>query len=160
MQLRAEVLIDAPAAAAWAVIGERFGDIADWAAPIRASSLDGELAVGATRTCQVAQFGPFAPGVVKERLLAFDGLAMSLRYESTAGLPRFVKSATNRWSVDPRTEATCLVRTEATLELQGPIRLLSMLFARVLQAEAIRVLKDLQRYVEYSRSLPRQHAAA
>jgi hypothetical protein len=58
-------------------IGERFGDFADGASRIRASSLDGEPAVGAARTCQVAQFGPFAPRAVKERLLAFDNLAMS-----------------------------------------------------------------------------------
>lgn len=98
--------------------------------------------------------------MVKERLPAFDNLAMSLEYESAAGLPRFVESATNQWSVHPRTEATCLVRTEATLELRGPIRLLSVLFARALQAEATRVLKKLRRYIEHSRSLPRQHAAA
>ena len=110
MELRAEIMINAPADAAWAVVGEGFGQIGQWAVPITASSMDGELAIGAIRTCQVASFGPFAPGVVEERLMVFDPNAMSLEYDSTAGLPAFVRSAVNRWSVHAQSEMTCLVR--------------------------------------------------
>ncbi len=72
MELRADVLMDAPAAAAWAVLGERFGDIGEWAAPITASTLDSELGTGSVRTCHVAGFGPVAPGVIRERLIEFE----------------------------------------------------------------------------------------
>jgi Polyketide cyclase / dehydrase and lipid transport len=96
MQLRAEVVVDAPAHAAWAVLGERFGQISEWAAPIVTSCLDGELAVGATRTCQFTGFGPFKASTIKEGVVEFDPLAMSLAYESADGMPSFVKRAINR----------------------------------------------------------------
>lgn len=35
MELRAEIVIRAPAGAAWAVVGERFGQIGKWAAHMR-----------------------------------------------------------------------------------------------------------------------------
>ena len=66
-----EIVVRAPAAAAWAVLGERFGQIAEWAAPITASSLEGALGVGAVRTCHIAGFGPVAPGAIRERLIDF-----------------------------------------------------------------------------------------
>jgi hypothetical protein len=59
---------------------------------------------------------------------------MSLAYESSEGMPSFVQKAINRWSVHPETEATCLVRTHATLELRGPLRLLQFLLEGRLQA--------------------------
>jgi hypothetical protein len=34
MKLRAEVIINAPAEAGWKVVGERFGQICEWAKPI------------------------------------------------------------------------------------------------------------------------------
>src|SRR5262245_23147190 len=99
MKLELHVEIDAPAAAAWAVLGERFGDLGAWAAPIASSSLDGELGVGAIRTCQIATFGPLALGTVRERLIAFDPGRMTLAYESVDGLPAFLTSAVNYLSI-------------------------------------------------------------
>ncbi len=96
MELRADVLMDAPAAAAWAVLGERFGDIGEWAAPITASTLDSELGTGSVRTCHVAGFGPVAPGVIRERLIEFEPEHMMLAYESVDGMPSFIEKAVNR----------------------------------------------------------------
>ena len=90
------------------MLGERFGQIGEWAAPITSSSVDGELTVGAIRTCQFAGFGPFQAGTIHERLLEFEPAAMSLAYESAEWMPSFVKSAVNRWSVRLRSEASCL----------------------------------------------------
>ena len=49
MEMRAEVVINAPAADAWAVIGERFGEIGQWASAITESVMDGPPAVGRAR---------------------------------------------------------------------------------------------------------------
>jgi hypothetical protein len=160
MDLRAEVAIDAPAQGAWAVLGERFGQISDWAAPIETSSLDGKPAVGAIRTCQFVGFGPFKSGAIKERLVEFDPSTMSLAYESADGMPSFVKSAVNRWTVHLQTEGSCLVRTHATLELRGPLRLIQFLIKRRLQADGARVLENLRYQIEYDRPHPRKLATA
>jgi len=159
MDLRGEVVINAPAQAAWDVLGERFGHIGEWATPITSSCLEGEPAVGAIRTCQFAGFGPFKAGTIQERLVEFEPAAMSLAYESAEGMPRFVKSAVNRWSVHPRSEASCLVRTHATLELRGPLRLVQSLLAWRLQADGASVLEDLRYQVEHGRPHPRKLAA-
>jgi hypothetical protein len=160
VDLRADIVIDAPAAAAWAVLGERFGQIGDWATPITNSYVDGELTVGAVRTCQFSGFGPFKPGAIQERLVEFDPGAMTLAYESVEGIPSFVKSARNRWTIEPRSAASCLVRTHATLELQGPLRLLQFVVAHRLQADGARVLDELRYQVEHGRPHPRKLAVA
>jgi hypothetical protein len=160
VDLRAEVVIDAPAAAAWAVLGAQFGDIGQWAVPILGSSLDGEPGPGAVRTCQIAAFGPFAAGEIKERLVQFDPVGMALAYESAAGMSSFVRYAVNRWSVQPETEDRCMVRTHATLELSGPVRLLAPLLKRKLEGDGARVLEELRYRVERGCPHPRKLAAA
>jgi hypothetical protein len=77
VDLRAEVTINAPAESAWAVIGDQFGDIGVWAAPIVHSWVESEPGAGAVRTCQIASFGPFPAGSIKERLTQFDSTAMT-----------------------------------------------------------------------------------
>jgi hypothetical protein len=86
--LRAQVLINALARAAWAVIGDQFGDIGQWAAPIVHSWVDWQPGAGGVRTCQIAKFGPFSAGGITERLVQFDPIAMTFTYESAEGMPR------------------------------------------------------------------------
>jgi len=81
MEIRAELVINAPAEDAWVVVGERFGQISEWASAVTGSAMDGQPAVGRVRTCQVAGFGPIAAGVIRERLIRFDPDARSLSYE-------------------------------------------------------------------------------
>ena len=81
MEIRAELVIDAPAEDAWVVVGERFGQISEWASAITQSVIDGPPAAGRVRTCQVAGFGPIPAGVITERLVRFDPDARSLSYE-------------------------------------------------------------------------------
>src|SRR5215470_991738 len=98
MELHGEVIINAPAQAAGALLGEQFGDIGQWAVPIVHSSVDSRPGRGSVRTCQIARSGPFPAGIIKERLLEFDPVAMSLAYQSVEGMPAFVSRAINRWS--------------------------------------------------------------
>lgn len=160
MEIRAEVVIDAPAQAAWALIGDQFGEIGQWAAPIVRSSVDSQPGPGAIRTCQIAKFGPFPAGSIKERLLVFDPAAMTLTYESVEGMPSFVSRAVNRWSVHAESAARCVVRTHATLVLNGPIRMLAPLLKLKLRADGARVLSELRYRVEYGRPHPRKLSAA
>jgi hypothetical protein len=87
MDLRAELVISALAEDAWDVVGERFEEIGVWASAITEAVMDGPPEVGRVRTCQVACFGPIAPGLIKERLTEFDSKARSLGYEAAAGMP-------------------------------------------------------------------------
>lgn len=159
MDLRAEVNINAPAAAAWRILGECWAHIGHWAAPITASVLDGELCAGTVRTCHIARFGPVAPGVIKERLLEFDADAQALAYETIAGMPGFIARATNRWSVHPREDGTCVVQSHATVTLRGPITLVAPILRRTFRSNGARVLEELRHRVETGRPHPRKVAA-
>jgi len=156
MELYKEIVVRAPAAAAWAVLGERFGQIAEWAAPITASSLEGALGVGAVRTCHIAGFGPVAPAAIRERLIDFDPQARSFTYEALDGMPGFIAKAINRWSVHARDAGSCTVRTHATLELRGPVAWLGRLLKWKLQADGQRVLDELRHQIEHGRPHPRK----
>jgi len=156
MEIRREIALNTPARNAWIVLGERFGTISEWAAPITASSLAGELGAGAVRTCHIAGFGPVKPGVIKERLVTFDPGAMSFSYESVEGLPGFIRHAANRWSVRAAGERSCVVSTHATLELCGAARVFGYFLGRRMARDGGRVLEELQHQVEQGRPHPRK----
>ncbi|GHF65573.1 hypothetical protein HNQ07_004745 [Deinococcus metalli] len=159
MQLLRTVQIGVPATAAWALLGERFGEITAWASVIMASTLDGPPRPGAVRTCHTARFGPVPPGEVRERLLVFDPAALTLTYEALSGLPAFITHAVNRWTVTPTGPATCTVTTDATLTLRGPARLLAGPLAVRLEWDAGRVLDELRHSLEHHEPHPRTRAA-
>lgn len=159
MEIEVEVVVDAPASAAWAVIGPRFGDIGEWAASIESSSLDGDPRVGAERACRIPRIGPIAAGVIGERLLVFDPMAMTLTYEAVAGLPAFIGRALNRWSVLPDGDRQCRVRTHATLELRGAMRLVGFAIRRHMRRVGVRALEELRYYIEEGCPHPRKAAA-
>ena len=160
MDIRAEIAIDATPLAAWTALGERFGDIADWAAPIVASSCtlngEGSPEVGSVRTCRTAGFGPMGPGTIQERLTAFDRDAMSFAYEAVSGMPGAVARAVNRWSIRPRGIAGCTVASQATVELNGLARPLGFLLRRSLERSGARVLEDLKHHLERGGPSPRK----
>jgi hypothetical protein len=156
MELQAEVRINAPARVVWTMLGPGFGKICEWAAPIVASFLEGELGAGAVRVCHTARFGPVAGGVIKERLLAFDPQTMSFTYESIAGMPKFIERASNRWSIHAVDGGRCIVRAHATVKLRGPLVLLSFLLKRSFQVASARVLDELRHRIEWGEAHPRK----
>lgn len=161
MELRNEIIIEAPAERVWHVLGERFMHFGEWAAPIHASSpVDRvEPDVGVTRACSIAPFGPARAGVVKERLTRFDREAMSFEYEALEGMPSFVDHAVNRWSVSRVGEHRCELRIHATLTLRGPMALLGCVIRWQLMSGGAKVAEELKYFVENGRPHPRKLAA-
>jgi len=117
MEMVREIEVDADATDAWDVLGRGFADIGDWATAIESSCIDGPLEPGSVRTCAVAGFGPVSAGEIKEKLPLFDPDAMAFTYVATAGLPPFMRSATNRWTISARAVGGSVIRTHATLQL-------------------------------------------
>src|SRR5215204_1492484 len=92
------------------------------------SDMEGQVGIGAIRSCHVAGFGPVAPGVVREKLIDYDPEHMSVAYESVAGLPSFIRRVVNRLSVQPISQHRCRVCSHAAFELRGPVSLVGPLF--------------------------------
>ena len=159
MEMRSELVISAPAEDAWVVVGERFGEIGEWASAITESVMDGQPDVGQVRTCRVAGFGPLAPGVIRERLAGFDPEARSLSYEAAEGMPGFIVRAVSRWSVHAGSGSACTVRIHATLTLRRAARPLGPVLRWRMRADTRRVLAELRHRVETGHPHPAKAAA-
>lgn len=161
MEMTAQIRVEVSAAQAWDVVGARFGEVAAWAAPITASSLDRTSATaGAVRTCHVTGFGPMRDMVARERLLSFDDTGRSLLYQAVDGMPRFVRRATNRWTVEPDGEHACVVRTRATLDVAWWLRPAAPFTAPRLRRDGAAVLEELAHLLVTGRPHPRRVAAS
>jgi hypothetical protein len=160
MDIYVEIDIDAPAAVVWQAMGEGFGEIGQWAAPIRASALENNrvLEAGAVRVCHIEPFGPVPAGVIKERLLIFDARQMVFEYVAVSGMPGFVAHARNRWSVHARDANSCSARQHAVLELRGLARLFGALMKYRMRHEGLLVLEELKHWVEKGAPHPRKRA--
>jgi hypothetical protein len=158
-ELHRTIFVAASPASAWTILGERFGDIGEWAAPVAASRLDGELGVGARRTCKIAGFGPVAAGQIEERLVEFDRAARQLEYVAITGLPEFIAHASNHWRVRASGHG-CEVSTHASVEIRWPMALLAGPMRWKLAGDSQRVLEDLRYRIEQGHPHPRKLALA
>jgi len=109
--------IPASADAVWEVLGEQFGDVAQFASGVRSSSMDGPLCVGATRSCESEPFGPFPSSHITEQLVEFSREARRFTYVAGGDLPAFIPASTNRWSVQPVDAGNSRVSCHASLDL-------------------------------------------
>lgn len=128
MKIQTTLDIDAPVSAVWHVLGEQFGEVAEWSDAIKGSSLDRPLGEGAVRTCDLKAFGPVPAGQITEELTRFDRESRSLTYVVRSGVPRFMRFIENAWTVEPLGERRSRVTSRATFHLAWWVFPLSPLF--------------------------------
>ena len=148
MKINSNLTLHATADAAWTVIGEQYGEISKWTRALSASTIDGPVAQGAQRTCTTPGIGPFPAGTIVERIVAFDREAMDLTYEVVEGLPWFIRSARNRWSVSADGPDRCRVQSRAHLELHWAVWPLAPILRWSLVRSVKSVFEDLRHRVE------------
>lgn len=145
--IRGEVIIERPAHEVWRVIGERFGDIGEWATAIRASRMVDEE----TRHCDTVV------GVVKEQLQVLDHERRTLAYEATEGLPFFMRRAINRWSVESLDANRCKVHMHSSIEFVPILGVVFWpLFSMRLGTDGGGLFEELAHFVETGRPHPRK----
>jgi carbon monoxide dehydrogenase subunit G len=147
-KISTELAIDAPADAVWRVLGPGFARIGDWATAIPAST-----PVPAGRVCAT---GLRMVPEVTETLVGYDDATRSLTYEAS-GMPAFVTTARNTWTVIPLGEHRCRVTVNARFDTRG---LLGSLAGRLLLLQVGRTSRhladDLRHYVEHGIPSPRK----
>ena len=132
-QLSTHLRIDAPADQVWDLIGPGFARIGEWATSIQASTAVPTMPVPAAATTAGAVSAPVAgracaTGVrlvpqITETLVAYDPASRTLSYEAS-GLPAFITTARNTWSVIPAGEHACRVTLSAQFQTLGMLGLL------------------------------------
>jgi Polyketide cyclase / dehydrase and lipid transport len=165
-------VITAPASAVWKVIGPGYASIGEWATAIPASTalphepptppgqalrrLTAPDLVAAPVAGRVCSTGLAIVPELTEALIAYDDTHRSLTYEA-AGMPSFVATARNTWTVTPLDSDTCVVTLDAQLDTRG---ILGTLARWVLLAQLGRTSRhlgdDLRHFVENGSPSPRK----
>ena len=113
MIIHTSIDLEAPAEEAWRLLGEGFGDWADWAPGIDRSTLEGPLAEGVMRVHE-----PPSLGTVRQELVRFDREGHALAYEMRAGLPPFFSRLRNDWVIEEVAPGRCRLDGQALFELK------------------------------------------
>jgi len=172
-ELSTEFVVAAPADAVWDVIGRRFDRIGEWATAIRASTAVlppagsataqavtrlpvGQIIGGAPVAGRVCTTGVRLVPRVTETLVAYDEANRTLTYEGS-GMPAFVTTAGNTWTVTPLDERRCRVTMQARFVTRG---LLGHLGRWAILAQIRRTSRyfadDLRHYVQTGGTSPRK----
>lgn len=158
-ELTGEVQIDVPAKVVWAILGENFSRIGDWASVIKRSEAitNGTPPAGADasgRYCTPAM--PFVSEVT-EQLVHFDETSKTFRYEATEGLPGFIHKAENTWRVIEDGPERCIVRTTGKLAMNPVLgSLLFPMFKLQLNRAGAQLVEELKYYAENGTPHPRK----
>jgi hypothetical protein len=159
-KLSKRFVIATPASAVWEVIGPGFASIGAWATAIPASIGLPEAPrpglVAAPVAGRVCRTGLAVIPDVTETLVAYNDTRRSLTYEAT-GVPSFVTTARNTWTVTPLDTGSCVVTLDAQFDTRGVIGALARW---VLLAQLGRTSRhlgdDLRHIVETGTPSPRK----
>jgi len=161
--LTQHVVIDASADAVWEVVAGRFDRIGEWATAIPASRFapadPAVVDLTAPVTARVCETGLRALPRVTETIVGFDVASRTLTYQATQGMPAFVTTARNTWTVTALGARQCRVDIAAEFATRGLLGRLarSVILARVLR-DGRHLLEDLKHYVETGMPSPRKRS--
>lgn len=159
MNIVTEIKVAAPAAHAWSVIGDKFGEIGQIITGLESSFLEGTLGVGAKRTCNTKGIGPFAPASIEERLVVFDEEARRFTYQAGNGLPSIFTHAQNTWSVEATGENACVIRSHAILRVKKWLMPIAWLFPILLRKDINKSFDEVRYYIEQGEVHPNKQVA-
>ncbi len=161
-ELSTDLIVAAPAEAVWEVIGRRFDRIGDWATAIAASTAiptpasTGIPAAGYPVAGRVCQTGIRLVPQVTETLVAYDDTTRTLTYQAS-GLPAFVRTARNTWSVTALDPYRSRVSLRARFDTTGLVGLLGRwLILAQTRRTSRHLAEDLRHYVETGAPSPRK----
>lgn len=158
VKLSNHIVIEAPAAEVWEVIGPQFDRIGQWATVIPSSAPHATVATGidAPVPGRVCHTGLRSVPSVSETIIDYDAAARTLTYQA-GDLPAFIAVARNRWQVTAIGDHRSSVRFDAHLETRGLLGRLSRWWMLVSVNRTGRyLLDDLKYYLEHGKPSPRK----
>jgi hypothetical protein len=161
-----QFIVEAPADAVWDLVGRRFDRIGDWATAIPASvalqpagtrpALPVDAPVDAPVAGRVCQTGIRLLPQVTETIVGYDDAARTLTYQAS-GLPAFVATARNTWTVTPLDGRRTQVTLHAQFDTRGMLGALARWAVLVQVGRTSKYLaEDLRYYLEHGEPSPRK----
>lgn len=148
---QASTAVNAPAQEVWRILADEFVEVSRWAGGVLSSRVNPAAVEGVNgspvggRVCEVE-----GVGLTDERIVTFDAEQGAIGYSiRSEGLPSFVTSMTNTWTVVPDGQGRSRVdvRIKATTSgLLGAVGALPM--GRMLGKASTGLLGDLKSYAE------------
>lgn len=157
-QVKAHIIIDAPASKAWRILAHEFDNIDKWSSGIDESKPLINLSVpdGATvggRVCLSDGLG----GDVEEAFTYYDEETMRFGYKGLGELPLFMKSAENNWTVHSLKSNKSRVEFRAEVEIATiPALFMTPLMPILKKLLGTRTLEEFKYYVENDQPHPRK----
>ena len=151
MRIQHIVTIDAPVDKVWDIVGNRYGEVGNWARTVdRSTAKMGQTPGGAActgRTCATT-LGDFSEDIVR-----FDPAKHELAYTATGDkMPGFVRSLQGDWQLEPIGPNRTKVRMELTADIAPPFNILMGWMMKMQFNKAISAtLEDLKIYAETGR---------
>ncbi|NRB00574.1 MAG: SRPBCC family protein [Rhodobacteraceae bacterium] len=138
----------------WEVMAEQFADIADWSSNVVDSSLDGPLAVGATRTCKLAPT-PAGLDQIEELITNFDRGRKTFAFDIVSGLPGMMKGVSSAWKI----EAVGPNRTRATNTLTINVKWYMTPMLPVIRSQFVKTIWLLVKEMDQTAARQARHSA-
>jgi hypothetical protein len=157
--IKGQTIINAPANEVWGILAHDFANIGRWATVIPDSKPDltAFAPEGATVGARVCSNSVPGFGDVREEFLTYDEKGKRFSYRATDGMPSFIESAVNNWSVRSTGPKQSIV--EASGEVQ--MRLIPGLFlAPFMKLQlgrlAAQIREELKYFIEQGQPHPRK----
>lgn len=154
MKLVNEFTVSVSADKAWGVLWEEFGNISKWLTSMQSSHLKGMLGKGAERVCVHEGIGPFPASKITEEIVHIDVSNYEYTYVAREGMPWFINSAQNTWSVTPVDNNKCVIRTVARIEVKWIVLPFAWMLPMLLKTGLGDVFEELKYAIEYGKARP------
>ena len=144
MEVSRQTTINVPASELWRILHDDFDKISHWAAPIKSSSPDPEVAVGDGRICDTT-FGKNT-----EVITSRDKGNHTFTYEVTPEkVPFFLKGISNTWQINPIGDNQSEVSTTSEIVLSSSLETVAgSLMKKQMHKAFGEILEDLKHYAE------------
>ena len=150
---RSQITIDASVDRVWQVLAEDFAAIGKWSSGVDYSEGSGKGINGSKHTERACKISAVGFSDTKERILQYDH-NRTLRYSLYHGLPGFVTSAENTWTLEEISSNTTHIVGQTEMHVKG---IMGFLFRGLMRSNLDRVLAEMAEEVKYFIEKGRPH---
>ncbi len=132
MKVKTAHELNVPADAVWTLMGDRFAEIGEWSNTVVKSSIDGPLAPGSVRTCDLKPT-PAGLDQIQEQITKFDRQGQSFAFLIVSGLPGFMRKVESEWTIEPLAGGRTRAINQLTIEVAWYMRPMAFMIRRQFQ---------------------------